>query len=246
MKIGDDYMKTNIKEENKKNYFINAGLGFLVLLTYFILPNLEELPFAITNINMNTIPMWIKIIYLMIFETFILLIIVLLLKDKIKKDFYDIKKNHDTYFKDCLKYWLIALGVMMISNLIINSISTNGMANNEKTLQELFKMSPLYIFFSAVLWAPIVEELTFRRAIRNIITPDTLFILVSGLLFGALHVVSSYESLIDLLYIIPYSAPGIAFAYMLKKYDNIFVSTGFHFMHNGILMSLQFLLLIFS
>ena len=68
--------------------------------------------------------------------------------------------------------------------------------------------------------------------------------MISGILFGSLHVVTSFENIVDLLYIIPYSAPGIAFAYMLTKYNNIFVSMGFHFMHNGILMALQFALLI--
>ncbi len=237
-------MKT--KGNKRKEYFINAGLGILVLLSYFILPYLQEFPFAIANINIHTVDTWIKICYLIFFETIILLIIGLLLKDSLKKDFYDIKKNHNTYFKDCLKYWLLALGIMMFSNAIINYFSTNGMASNEKAIQEMFKLSPIYIYFSAVIWAPIVEELTFRRAIRNIIKPDLLFIIISGIVFGGLHVLSTdTKSLIDLLYIIPYSAPGIAFAYMLQKYDNIFVSMGFHVMHNGILIALQFLLLIF-
>lgn len=253
MRIGDDKMETKTKAETQYHYLKNAGIGILVLLSYFILPLLSELPFAIANVNINTIPLWAKVVYMIFFETIILLIIVLLLKDKLKKDFYDLKENHQTYFKDCLKYWLIALGVMMFSNLLINANSANGISDNQKILQETFKISPLYIFFSSVIWAPIVEELTFRQAIRNIIKPTILFILVSGLLFGGMHVLASYSSLkeiwakpMELLYIIPYSAPGFAFAYMLQKYDNTFISIGFHLMHNGILMALQFFLYFFS
>lgn len=234
------------KEKSKINWKTPIS-GILALLTYFILPYLQELPFAIANININMIPTWIKIGYLILFECIIMLIIMLILKDSIQKDWKDIKKNHKTYFSDCFKYWLCAVGAMMISNLIINVFSTNGMAGNEKALQEMFKISPIYIYFSAVIWAPIVEELIFRRAIRNILPLDILFIIVSGLSFGALHILSTdTKSFVDFLYIIPYSAPGIAFAYMLKKYDNIFVSIGFHGMHNGILIALQFILRIFG
>lgn len=77
-------------------------------------------------------------------------------------------------------------------------------------------------------------------------TTDWLFILMSGLVFGSLHVLNSTNSLAELLYLIPYSAPGIIFAYILAKTNNILVTMGLHFMHNGILVSLQFLLLIFG
>ena len=135
---------------------------------------------------------------------------------------------------------------MLISNSIIIYIFESGMSSNEEAIRDLFKISPLYIYFSSVIYAPIVEELTFRQGIRNIMDKNILFILVSGLLFGGLHVITDVNNLVDLLYIIPYSSLGIVFAYMLYKTDNIFVSMGFHFMHNGILIALQFLILIFS
>lgn len=231
--------------EKNIDYYKNCLLGFLVLLVYFIVPNLEGLPFSLFGINLNEINMFIKMTYMIIYEIFLMLLIVFILRKSIKKDFIDIKKNHKKYFKNCFKYWIISLIVMMFSNLIIN-LMTNGIAANEEQLRNLFKVSPIYIYFSAVIFAPIVEELTFRRAIKNIFNTDYLFILVSGLLFGSLHVATNFSSLWDLFYLIPYSAPGIAFAYMLFKYDNIFVSMGFHFMHNGILMSLQFMILLFG
>ena len=57
---------------------------------------------------------------------------------------------------------------------------------------------------------------------------------------------SNVNSIVDLLYLIPYSVPGCAFAYILTKTNNIFVPIGFHFLHNGVTMSLQILLLIFG
>ena len=73
-----------------------------------------------------------------------------------------------------------------------------------------------------------------------------LFIIISGIIFGGLHVITGFSSPIDLLYLIPYCAPGFAFAYILADSDNIFIPISLHFMHNGILIALQFMLLIFS
>lgn len=228
----------------RKEMIKNICIGILVLFAYFFLTAFESVPLTLAGIDISQMSQFWKIIYMFAYEILIMVIIGFLLKDKLKKDFKDIKKNHKKYYSECLKYWFISLGVMMFSNLIINSISTNGIAANQETIDTIFKISPIYMFFSAVLFAPFVEELTFRQALRNIFKTDTIFILISGLLFGALHVLTSFQSLTDLLYIIPYSAPGIAFAYMLTKYDNIFVSMGFHFMHNGLIMAMQFAILL--
>ena len=173
-------------------------------------------------------------------------IIILIFNKSLQSEFKDMRKNHKKYYKQYFKYYLIGLIIMMFSNLFIAIVSNGSTAGNQDAINDLFKISPLYIYFASVIYAPIVEELIFRKAIRNIIPNKILFILVSGLLFGGLHVIGTVEAWYDPLYIIPYSAPGIVFAFILYKTNNIFVSTGLHFMHNGILMSLQFLILLFS
>jgi len=75
---------------------------------------------------------------------------------------------------------------------------------------------------------------------------NILFILVSGFVFGGLHLTGMLDSNLFALYLVSYSAMGVVFAYMLTKTNNIFVTMGFHFMHNGILMSLQTFLLLFG
>ena len=135
---------------------------------------------------------------------------------------------------------------MIMSNLFINVFVTDGIASNEEVLRETFKISPIYIYFSSVIFAPIVEELVFRQGLKNIFPNKILFILISGLVFGGLHVLTGYSNPTDLLYLIPYCAPGIAFAYILADSDNIFITIAIHCMHNGVLVALQFLVLIFS
>jgi len=80
----------------------------------------------------------------------------------------------------------------------------------------------------------------------NFFKNNILFILASGFVFGGLHLTGMLDSNLFFLYLVSYSAMGIVFAYMLTKTNNIFVPMGFHFMHNGILMSLQTFILLFG
>lgn len=232
--------------EQKEKYIKTAGIGLLSIFIYFILPMLETTPFTILGIDTTTLPLWAKVLYMVAYETIIICIILWLFYPKLKRDFQDMKINHMNYYSKYLKYWLFAVLVMMISNMLIAQFTQNQVASNEQTVQDLFQISPIYVFFSAVIFAPIVEELVFRQGIRNIIPKNMAFILVSGLVFGGLHVIGGMQSAAELLYLIPYCAPGIIFAYILTKTDNIFVSMGLHCMHNGILIALQFFLLFFS
>ena len=173
-------------------------------------------------------------------------LIILVLHKSIETDWIDMKKNHKNYFQKYFKYWLIGLLIMMVSNLIISFISSGGIAGNQESIEKLFDVNPLYVYFSAVIFAPVIEELLFRRAIYNIIPQKIIFIFISGIVFGGLHIIGNIDAWYDILYLIPYSSLGIAFAYILTKTNNIFVSMGLHLLHNGILIALQFFVLIFG
>ena len=238
------FWKKNDKELKIRFKQIAIGIGAMAL--YFLLPYLEGVPFAIIGVDTTTLPIWVKVFYLIMYSVLTASLIMIIYNKKLSKDFKDMKKNSIKYFNKYIKYWLIGLFIMMVSNLFINLIVTNDIPSNEQAIRETFNISPLYIFFSAVIYAPIVEELIFRQSIKNIFNNKWLFIIISGLLFGSMHVFGDFKNITDLLYIIPYSTPGIIFAYMLEDSDNICVPMSFHFIHNGILISLQFILLLFG
>lgn len=235
------------KDDNDlKIRFKSIGMGLSALAIYFILPYFEGIPFALFDSDPNKLPLSIKVFYLVCFGILMMNILLLIYNKKIANDYKDIKKNHSKYFSKYLKYWLICLFVMMTSNLIINLLFTNNIPTNEQAIRDTFNISPFYIFFEAVLFAPIVEELVFRLSFKKIFSNKWVFVILSGLVFGSMHVFNDFHTFSDLLYIIPYSTPGIAFALMLKDSDNILVPMSFHFLHNGILISLQFMILLFG
>lgn len=227
------------------SYLKTCKLGILTIIVYFLTSTLELAVLYYTNVNVKTMTILSKTIYLISFEVLIMAIIALINHESLEKEIKDIKKNHKKYYKENFKYYLIALGVMMISNLAINIIQP-GIAGNEESIRTTLNYAPVYMFTTAVFFAPFTEEMVFRKSIRHFIKDDLTFIITSGLIFGGIHVAGNITAFTDVLYVIPYSAPGIAFAYMLVKTKNIFVPMGIHFMHNGVMMSLQILLLLLT
>ncbi len=232
----------SIKDKNNyKQIFTNILIGVLTISIYFIFNIFKNEILGIFGIDSNS-PQIIKSISLTIYCIILLIILILININSYKKDIKDIKKNHKKYFSKYVKYWFFATIIMMTSNLIISALNSGNIAGNEETIRQTLKVAPIYIIFSAIVYAPICEELVFRRSLRNIISSPIAFIITSGLIFGGLHVIGNINSWVDILYLIPYSVHGLVFAYILYKTDNVLVSTGLHLMHNGIMISLEVLL----
>ena len=129
-----------IKMTKASKYDIKIAIaGTLAILAYFILPYLEVLPFALLGIDTATLPNITKAIYMFAYEVITLAIIMYLLRDQLKKQWNDLKKNHRTYFKKYFKYWFLMLGLMMLSNLIILMIEPQSTAGNEELIRSIFR-----------------------------------------------------------------------------------------------------------
>ncbi len=229
------------KNDNLKNFI--KGLSAVTI--YFTVSIFQSLPFTLMHINTNNLPNIVKILYTLSIEILIIFSIYLIFKKEIHAAIKDLKKNHLTYFKKYFKYYIIGLIVMMACNILIQQLG-GGISENESTIRDEFKIFPIYVYISAVLLAPILEEFVFRLSFKAIFKNNYMYIIASGLVFGFLHLLGMKIDNLFPLYLLSYCSSGISFAYMMAKSNNIFVSTGFHFMHNGLIMALQIFLLIFT
>lgn len=231
--------------EKEKNYELrDTFIGFGVLFLYLIGSAFPYEFIGMFGINYNNLSFISKQLYLIFYEVLLTLIIVYIYRKNFIPNFKDFIKNNVTYFKKYIKYWFLMLGLMILSNLIVTMFTTTNVSENQQSIVDLVGQAPIYTFIITVFIAPILEELVFRLSFRKMFAhTDILFIFFSGLFFGSMHVISSFESLVDLLFIIPYSIPGFIFAYLYSKSKNICVPMSLHFIHNGIMMCLQILLL---
>lgn len=232
-------MKINLKKEKK------SKIGLIIFISYFIYNLGQLIPLKIIGINYSNMSIISKVIYLLSYEFTYILILFFVYRKIYIKDFKKFINNFKNYIMKYMEYWALSFGLMLISNIIITSVFPNSSASNQEILNSTFAIAPIYILISASLFAPLIEETIFRLSLRNVFKTDKLFIIISGLVFGALHVVGSFNSFSELLYIIPYSIPGFVFAYTLVKSKNIFVPISLHMFHNTLMVLVQFILMYF-
>lgn len=159
-------------------------------------------------------------------------------KDEIKNDIRDFKENGKKHLTKYFIYYVIGVVLMGLSNIIIQKITNINLSGNEEKVRSLIKDFPIYMAIISVITAPITEEIIFRKTFKNIFKLKYLFIIMSGLVFGILHI-SDFSNIGQILLGIPYIIMGIDFAYIYYKTDNIFVTMTFHTIHNLILLIIQ-------
>lgn len=219
----------------KINKFINVKellKGILIFILFYFSSLFQLIPITLFNIKRTTS----NSIILSTFSNICLLIILIIIyRRELIKEFKLFKKNLLENLDTGIKYWLIGLLVMMISNIIITYILGLNQAQNEQAVQKMINKMPIMMLITAGFIAPITEEITFRKTFKNMFLNKYLFIILSGLVFGSMHVITSYSNPLELLYIIPYGSLGMAFAAMYYKTDTIYTSISMHMLHNTIL-----------
>ena len=193
----------------KKIYIKNNSMFFL----YFIYEIIPLFILNILNINFSNRNYIQKNIYLILNNLIYLLFVVFIYRNELKHDFKDFKNK---WLELLLKYFPVyVIGIILMG------------------------IFPIYMCFSTVIYAPIVEEITFRKSIRNIISNKYLYIFVSGVIFGLIHITGQSTDFNDILMSIPYIIMGLDFAYIYYKSNNIFTTIMLHSIHNFILLFIQ-------
>lgn len=230
-------MKEKEKFVSPKGLLIEIGIFILFYFSSYI----QLIPILLFNMDITSIT-GAQNVMLSAFSNIVLLLILLLIFRKdIKKEWKIFKDNFLENIDIGIKYWLIGLGIMMISNIFINVFLQLGQAANEQAVQGMITSLPWLMLINAGFIAPCTEEIVFRKGFKKAFPNKYAFIILSALVFGSLHVITSMTSPIELLYIIPYGALGAAFAYMYQKTNTIFTSISMHMFHNTALILLSIL-----
>ncbi len=219
-----------------KNIKTKKIILFITILLSFLL---FEIIYLFIGIDFNNLSYSDNIKLILIKDVFFTMLLILLyfkyLKEKIKDFFHNFKKYLSISFKD----WLTGFMIMIISNIFINLFMT-GLGENENEVQQLISTLPIIAFIMTTFFAPFVEEMIFRKSLQDCFKNKYLFMIISGLLFGLVHVLGSTNPY-EYLLIIPYGALGFMFAHTLSKTDNIFCTIMMHMFHNGLLTLLAIL-----
>lgn len=232
----------NTLEDNVK-YWLKKNYKFLVVIFLYILYQTNFVIGLISSfgIKVSEIPKTPRIFMFSIIDLSYVIILILMFKDDLKNGIRDLRKNFTNRAMLSLNCWIIGCVIMTISSFLISLLIKQNVSTNEALVRQSIKIAPLYMLFTCSIVAPILEEMVFRKSLYELINFKWLFILVSGLGFGLLHVIGSYNSPLDFLYVIPYGSMGCCFAFLLTKTNNITLPIIIHMLHNTILVIVQIL-----
>ena len=225
----------------KKERILEIAKAILVVVLFYASSYLQYLAVFLFRMDLNHITMADKVIASTFSNIILVLLLFLIYRKELIREFKKFKTNFRECFDTGLKYWFIGLIIMMASNVLIARFTPLQNSANETSVQMMIGASPLLMFITAGILAPIIEEITFRKAFRGIFKNKWVFCFISGFIFGLLHVIGNAATPYEYLYIIPYGSLGFFFAYSYEKTDTVFTSMMMHAIHNSVLILLSIL-----
>ena len=210
----------------KQLYIIILYFFTLAFLQLIFLKGLRSSSLIIQNMAYILIYLILLIIFLFIFRKTII------------PDFNDFKKNGKKYIINNFYIYLIGLVMMLLINSIIGQFI--GLPENEEANRQILKTLPFFSIINTVILAPIIEEAMTRIILKDTFKNHLIYIILSGLIFGSLHVLFS-ENALEYIYVIPYGLLGSILATIYYKTNNIWSNIFFHSLHNLIAITAIFI-----
>lgn len=212
-----------------------VAFGVFYTLSSIIIFIIKQLKFAIVDYQDLTVISSAS-------EVILTVVVFNLYRKDFLKDFNFL--NDDKVVTKVIKYFCLFWFVKIISAMLMAELCSLfgydvSISENQEVVNSFASSAPILMLLTSSITTPIVEEGIFRLGIGNAIKNKYLFIVVSGLVFGLLHIFPTDLSLpYALITSIPYVSIGMTLAYIYKKEDNIYHSILQHGINNFISMIL--------
>ena len=163
------------------------------------------------------------VVYDFISSFIVMILISFIYFDLLKSDLKKIKEKCDNKFVNYLKNIMVGflglLAIKYISAVVVTVVSTIlgvevSASDNQAIIEKMVNSLPLLITLSASFFAPVSEEVLFRGGIRKLMNNKGVFITVSGLIFGLMHVTDNIVFILEILFI------GMIVNYILNNKSN--------------------------
>ena len=244
-----DVVDLTKKEKLKKFFCPDFYKSFLsIILYYFVFNNFAEvIMLPLKNILKENFPgkeaIGSAIVNVSIYGV-ILIALLLINKGELKKCYNKIKDTSRAslfFFVSLIVMFVVNIVAALTSRMIINLESTN-----QETINSTLSNPYAYMIYTpcVVIMGPLVEEFIFRKSYFGVFKNNYLALVISSVVFGAMHITTSYPMLAAvyppvqafgymLAIGIPYFAMGFTFGMIYIKSDrNLLASTAVHIFNN--------------
>ena len=163
-----------------------------------------------------------------------------LFKDRLIKQWNEIRKTKRKFFFGVLTGWLFLflMNVVfeLVSEMLKQFFGLVGQGLNQSNIQSTFQEQPILIAVFACVIGPLVEELIFRQTLLRYLRkslPTWLSIFIAGLAFALTHMHSL--DLSEWGGAIGYLGAGLAFSIIyVKEKENIYYPLLIHMLSNSL------------
>lgn len=221
-------------------YFILKLL--LCFILFFCIGDMATYILKIFGINIELLSNKALVIYQFVVSLIMFIVLFIVYNKSIKKDFKefrkDLNKNIIYIIKMFVIFMIVKYIVSFISVLIMTLLKfdTSSMTSiNQELIEAYVKTSPILMVISTAILAPFYEETLFRLGMKKVFKIEYLFVIISGVIFGLMHIFPLEEGVtlvLGIIQSITYVTMGIFLSYTYYKTDNIFISIGIHFLNN--------------
>lgn len=132
-----------------------------------------------------------------------------------------------------ISFFLALFGQMLAGMIEMALFGIEPGSDNTALLSDIAKVSPI-IIISMIIFAPILEEMLFRRVLFGGLYQKTNFIIaaiVSALVFAVVHN--------EIEHTLIYMAPALVFSYVYYKTKRLLAPIIGHFLMNGFVVVIQ-------
>ena len=213
-----------------------AGILFMYFGFYLVMSNIGMM-FLMTAFYIFINPEYFEFIYVFqfIIDIITMISIVTFSRRSIKDGFK--KGINSDFFLNTLKFYAIFWITNIAVSLPISLMTGGEVSENQQAIEMMTGELPVYMFFSVVIFAPIVEELVFRVGVYGGMRKKfsvLVSVLVSALSFAMMHMIISLLSgnFADLIFVVAYAVPGAILCLAYEKTDNILVPIMVHWINN--------------
>lgn len=207
------------------NYFIGYNLLLPMLLRYFVLW---------LDPTARMLPEWAQYMaYLYMIGSSVIAAYPLL-----KESWRPLRNHPVKMIKRVFLLMIVYYIASVFLNLLIMQFTDTTTSANQSEIIAASQSSPWLTLFSALIYAPIVEEIVFRGVLYRGLRPrysHRKAALISAFTFGYIHVMASLfaGNFADMIYLFAYALIGFFLVLAYEQNDTIYGSILLHFINNA-------------
>lgn len=227
----DKWYNTDERSDSMMNKRVYALIKTIIIfICYMFYANVLDGIFNLTGISNNILSMFVG-------DIIFLIAIIFINKNDLKNNFYEFKKEYTAKEKiKIITKWsliILAINILVIPLKKMAGLNINNVVDgNSMAVIQLFDIAFIYSVFKTLIFAPIAEELLFKKTIRDIVKDDHAFILISSLIYAIMNFMYGSMDIIILVFVQYFVFSLISSIAYIKNKDNIVIVMFIKFFSN--------------